>query len=95
MFLNQGNSKSNKMDKRKNMNKKKHKTVNLKRAVLLFLLYTLTFITVFFFLDMYALFIYNPFFLSALSVVFGGLVTYVHLKKGERSRFDDIIDKLE
>ena len=94
MLPNRGNNKSMGMDKQINMNKKRHTTVSLKRAVLLFLLYTLTFITVFFFLDMYALFIYNPFFLSALSVVLGGLVTYVHLKNGDRTRFDDMIDKL-
>jgi len=82
------------MDKRINMKNKKHLQVSLKKAILLFLLYTLTFITIFFFLDMYALFIYNPFFLSGLSVLLGAFATYLHLKNGDRTRIDDLIDKI-
>lgn len=76
------------------MRNKNNIQVSLKKAILLFLLYTLTFITIFFFLDMYALFLYNPFFLSAISVLLGAVSTYFHLKNMAKTRIDDLIDKV-
>jgi len=77
-----------------NRKNKKIKHLTLKKIVLFYLIYSFMFITLFYFLDMYDLFIYNPYILGVLSLLLGGFATYVHLKNREKSRIDDIVDKL-
>jgi hypothetical protein len=43
---------------------------------------------------MYDLFIYNPYLLGIASFILGGVVAYVHVKNGIKTRIDDIIDEL-
>jgi len=76
-----------------NKTKKKHKT-SIKRITLLFILYTVAYITLFSFLDYYDYYMINPYFLIILSVILGGISTYIHIKNGQRNRIDDIADKL-
>jgi len=73
---------------------KRTKNHSLKRIILLFLVYTFTFITVFFFIDFYDFYIINPYFLVLLSVVLGVVATYIHSRNGKRSKLDNIVDKL-
>jgi len=72
----------------------KNQKKSLKRVVLLFLLYTFVFITIFSFLDYYDYYVINPYFLTLLAVILGGISTYVHLKNGKKNRIDDLADKL-
>jgi undecaprenyl pyrophosphate phosphatase UppP len=65
-----------------------------KRIILLFIVYTLLFITLFFFLDYYDYYIINPYLLIVLSVILGVILTYIHIKNRKRSRIDDIVEKL-
>ncbi len=73
---------------------KKKKTSTLARAIKLFIVYTFTFITIFFFLDLYDFYMYNPYWLVIISIVLGLGGTIIHLKKRTHSRVDDLADKL-
>jgi len=67
---------------------------SLKRIILLFVVYTLLFITLFFFLDYYDYYIINPYLLIILSAILGVILTYIHIKNRKKSRIDDIVNKL-
>ncbi|HFS66826.1 MAG TPA: hypothetical protein ENK67_01285 [Flavobacteriia bacterium] len=73
---------------------KKTKQFSIKRFIVLYLIYTFLFLTISFFLDMYDLFIYNPYLLTIGSFILGAVIAYYHIKNGEKTRVDDIIDKL-
>ena len=75
------------------MNKTKHK-ISLKRFILLFVGYTFIFMTVFSVLDYYEYYIINPMLLVLFSIVLGLISAFVHSRGGDRSRIDDIVDKL-
>jgi len=75
-----------------NKHRKKNKT-SIKRDILIFILYTLTYIALFSFLDYYAFFMINTVLLITLSIVLGIISTYIHIKARGRSRIDDIADK--
>jgi len=73
---------------------KKSKGHSIKRIVLLFLVYTFLFVTVFFFIDFYDFYIINPYFLILMSVILGAIAAYIHNRNAKRSKVDDLIDKL-
>lgn len=76
------------------MNKHHKKNSSIKRLVLLYIMYTFLFLTLFFFLDMYDLFVYNPYILGVASFIIGGVLAYFHVKNGQKTRIDDLVDKL-
>lgn len=65
-----------------------------KRIIIIFILFTFLFITIFSFLDYYDFYAINPYLLTVIAVIFGVISTYRHIKNGERSKIDDIADKL-
>ncbi len=74
---------------------KKKKAISLKKIILLFILYSFTFLTVFAFIDFYAYYAINPYLLTILSVLLGAGSTYVHVKNGYHSYIDHFVEKLE
>ncbi len=72
---------------------KKNK-ISFKRAILLFLSYTLLFIVIFSFLDYYDYYVINPILLTIIAVILGAVLTVIHCRAKKRSRIDDIIDEL-
>ena len=58
------------------------------------MVYTFIFVTVLFFIDYYDFYIINPYFLILLSVVLGAVATYIHIRNGDNSSVDHIVDKL-
>jgi len=74
--------------------KLKNKLFLLKRIILLFIVYSFLFITIFMFLDYYDFYEINPLFLIRVSIIIGAVTTFVHIKSRTKSRIDDIIDKL-
>ena len=75
------------------MSKKTHK-VSIKKIITLSILYILLFVILFSFIDYYDFYIINPYILTVLSVILGIISTYIHIKNRQRSRIDDIADKL-
>jgi len=75
--------------------KKNKRKPSLKRKMILFILYTFLFITLFFFLDYYNFYVINPYLLIVFSIILGGITTYIHLKSRRKSEIDRIVDKLD
>ena len=73
--------------------KVKHKTP-LKRIILLFIVYSFLFVTLFSFLDYYDYYVINPILLIVISIGIGIVLTLLHIKNGKRSQIDDLADKL-
>ncbi len=76
------------------MTTKKHKKPTLLRIILLFFIYTLTFVTIFFMVDYYDFYMINTTFLAVLSIILGVIFTVLHLRSGRKGRVDDLVDKL-
>jgi hypothetical protein len=76
------------------MSPKKHKKPTFLRIILLLFIYTLTFITIFFFIDYYDFYMINITFLAMLSIILGIIFTVLHLRSGRKTKVDDIVDKL-
>lgn len=72
----------------------KTQKTSIKKIIVLLILYILLFVVLFSFIDYYDFYVINPYFLTVLSVVLGSISTYIHIKNGQRSRIDDIVDKL-
>jgi len=70
------------------------KKISLKKIILYFIVYTFLFVTLFSFLDYYAYYSINPWMLSILSLILGMILTYIHVKRGNKLRIDDMVDKL-
>ena len=81
------------MKKQTKHHSKKH--ISLKKITLLFILYSFLYLTVFFFIDFYAYYTFNPYLLTILSVVLGAGSAYYHAKKGYHTYIDHMVDRME
>ena len=72
----------------------KNNKISFKRAILLFLSYTLLFIVIFSFLDYYDYYAINPILLTIIAVIIGVVLTVIHCKAKKRSRIDNLLDEL-
>lgn len=74
---------------------KEKKSISLKKVILLFIVYTFIYLTIFAFIDFYAYYAINPFLLTAFAVLLGVGSTYYHVIKGYRTYVDYLVKKLE
>ncbi len=80
--------------------KKQHKrttkkSISLKKITALFILYSFLFLTVFAFIDYYAYYAINPYLITVLSVLLGAASTFMHIKQGQYTYIDHLVEKIE